>query len=101
MAVELKAIRQSADSAAVAVEQLGPTVDPLVTRMVQLHFQMEEAENGELSIEFLQGFHSGLFFALTWLVQHPGKSATGMITDLSVEAARKYVDKIEKLANKA
>jgi hypothetical protein len=99
---ELKAIRQTADAAAVAVDQMGHTVNPLITAMVQLHFELDEAASGELGIEFLQGFYSGLFFALSWVLHNPmpERSHAGLLTDLNVEAARKYINQIDKLANK-
>jgi hypothetical protein len=50
-------IRQDADTAATIIEKLGNTVEPALRKAVAAHFSVDEEQEGELSLEFLQGFY--------------------------------------------
>jgi hypothetical protein len=97
------ALRQNAISAATVVERLGNMTEPLLREAVAAHFLIEEEQQGELSIDFLQGFFSGVHFAQTWLlkVEGPASKSAQLVSELAIEAARKYIERFEKQVNKS
>ncbi|MHB1163024.1 MAG: hypothetical protein ACYCZZ_00620 [Minisyncoccota bacterium] len=95
--VEIKRIRLDADSAADMLDKVGHVVNPVLKAIVDTRFRFAEKEEGEMSLEFLQGFFSGLFFGQNWMIHLPvGDRAVGFMTQLTLEAARKYLEQIEK-----
>ncbi len=100
--MNLRSIRQTADTAAIALDKLGDRVHPAVTRAIAAHFELEKKQTGELGVEFLQGFYSGAFFVHSWLLKTAGPTAapTQMVAQLTIEAARQYIGHIEKLVEK-
>lgn len=100
--MEIKAIRQDASMAALVVEQLGNTTEPTVRAAVAAHFAVDEEQKGECSLDFLQGFYSGLYFAQNWFLHATGSKSipTHLISELVIEAARKYTEQIEKNLSK-
>ena len=95
------AIRQNADVATAVVEKHGNKIHPILRQAIDSNFRIDIAEKGELSVEFLQGFFSGLMFANIWLTDL-GRESTPQgqcVADLTVEAARKYLERIEKEVN--
>lgn len=97
------AIRQNASSAALVVEQLGHMTTSSLKELISTYFSTEEEQNGKLSLEFLQGFYSGLNFAQARLARSLGPSSTStqLITEVAIEAARKYNEEVEKQASKS
>jgi hypothetical protein len=100
--MELKAIRQTADGATLVVDSLGDFTHPAIKKAISAHFAVEVKENGELGVEFLQGFYSGLMFAQNWLMNTSGPQSqpVELVSQLTIEAARKYLEQIEKQASK-
>ncbi|MHB0865770.1 MAG: hypothetical protein ACYC1Y_02625, partial [Minisyncoccota bacterium] len=65
--------------------------------VIDTRFRFAERGEGEMSLEFLQGFLSGLFFGQNWMIRiSAGDRAVGFMTQLTLEAARKYLEQIEK-----
>ena len=92
------AVRQTADSASDVIEKCGPAPHPTFRKAVDAIFRLDVEESGEHSVEFLQGFFSGLAFAQMWLAAASVNQldpAVMMVSDLTIEAARKYLEKIE------
>ncbi len=95
--MSLLAIRQSSNVAVQIVELFGDTVRPELRNMMEKYFELEVKQNGKLSVEFLQGFFSGLFFANSHLLDVGVEQQKFLIvTDLAIEAARKYLEQIEE-----
>ncbi len=94
---EVKQIRLDADTATLMLDALGGMVSPALRALVNEHFRTEVEREGEMSLEFLQGFFSGLFFGQNWLLKTGGREhELGLMTQLTLEAARKYLEQIEK-----
>ena len=90
-------IRQSADTAAQMLHALGDTVPPIVKDAIDAHFDIEAKANGMPGVEFMQGFFSGVFFANDWIAKSSASGpAIGIATNLTLEAARKYLERIEE-----
>ena len=94
----LPAVKQNADTAATILDQLGGRIHPVMREAVDSIFGVDIEQNGEHSVEFLQGFFSGLMFANHWLVKtgEPSRKDVLLVADLAIQAARKYLDSIEK-----
>ena len=98
-----KTIRLDADMAALFLEEADrhQTTPEALQELMQMSFEEDEKVHGVPTIEFLQGFFSGLMLAKGVLFQtEGGQQSADDVARLAVEAARRYIDRIEKEANK-
>ncbi len=91
----IMSLRQDATVATNIVELAKDHLDPKLRRAIDAHFAAQSLRE-PLTAEYVQGLFSGMYLAQNWLrMKKHDDEAIGLITGLTIELARKYVEHIE------
>lgn len=88
-------LRQGADVAIGIIDHTEGETDPQMRRAMDSHFAAQRL-HGPLTAEYVQGLFSGMYLAQDWLKKkNHDDEAVALVTKLTIELARKYVEQIE------
>jgi len=92
----LPRIRQALPNAENIADMLGNTVEPNIRKGLEAHLKADEAMHGPLSLEFVHGFFSGLFYGHFMTTKYFNSDPGGALIAFTVIMAEEYVKRAEK-----
>jgi hypothetical protein len=99
--MDIKGLRQNADTATSVIELLGSDPDLVLQNEVLKGLKLDIRQGGPMSLEFLQGFFSGLYLAQNYLGQREGPTPAALgITELTVISAELWLKRIDEVLSK-